>query len=227
MNISQTEITIEDNCIEENINNIEDTKRNYKIIKRALDIIISGVGLVILFPFLLVIALTIKIDSKGPVLFKHKRIGKGGKTIYIYKYRTMLPNAEEMIKEFNDDQLKEFKENYKLKKDPRITRVGKFIRKYSIDELPQFLNVLKGDMSIVGPRPALPEEVKNYSLEEKKRLNVPQGITCLWQIYERDNPDFNVQVKLDKEYIKKRNILFDIKLILLTIPNALSGKSAY
>ncbi len=138
----------------------------------------------------------------------------------------MIADADKYLDELKDKNEK-IGNSFKIKNDPRITRVGKFIRKYSIDELPQFLNVLKGDMSIVGPRPALPEEVKNYSLEEKKRLNVPQGITCLWQIYERDNPDFNVQVKLDKEYIKKRNILFDIKLILLTIPNALSGKSAY
>ncbi len=217
MNISQTEITIEDNCIEENINNIEDTKRNYKIIKRALDIIISGVGLVILFPFLLVIALTIKIDSKGPVLFKHKRIGKGGKTIYIYKYRTMLPNAEEMIKEFNDDQLKEFKENYKLKKDPRITRVGKFLRKTSLDELPQLINILKGELSIVGPRPVIQEELDRYGENIDKFLSVMPGLTGYWQANGRSLTTYEQRMKMELYYVENCTLLLDIKIFFKTI----------
>ena len=217
MNISQTEITIEDNCIEENINNIEDTKRNYKIIKRALDIIISGVGLVILIPFLLVIALTIKIDSKGPVLFKHKRIGKGGKTIYIYKYRTMLPNAEEMIKEFNDDQLKEFKENYKLKKDPRITRVGKFLRKTSLDELPQLINILKGELSIVGPRPVIQEELDRYGENIDKFLSVMPGLTGYWQANGRSLTTYEQRMKMELYYVENCTLLLDIKIFFKTI----------
>ncbi len=216
MNISQTEITIEDS-IEENINNIEDTKRNYKIIKRALDIIISGVGLVILFPFLLVIALAIKIDSKGPVLFKHKRIGKGGKIIYIYKYRTMLPNAEEMIKEFNDDQLKEFKENYKLKKDPRITRVGKFLRKTSLDELPQLINILKGELSIVGPRPVIQEELDRYGENADKFLSVMPGLTGYWQANGRSLTTYEQRMKMELYYVENCTLLLDIKIFFKTI----------
>ncbi|WP_286077847.1 sugar transferase [Thomasclavelia cocleata] len=198
----------------------------YEFVKRLVDIVVSLIALILLSPLFLIVAIFIKIDSKGKVFYTQERVGQNQKKFKIYKFRSMIADADKYLDELKDKNEK-IGNSFKIKNDPRITRVGKFIRKYSIDELPQFLNVLKGDMSIVGPRPALPEEVKNYSLEEKKRLNVPQGITCLWQIYERDNPDFNVQVKLDKEYIKKRNILFDIKLILLTIPNALSGKSAY
>lgn len=198
----------------------------YEFVKRLVDIVVSLIALILLSPLFLIVAIFIKIDSKGKVFYTQERVGQNQKKFKIYKFRSMIADADKYLDGLKDKNEK-IGNSFKIKNDPRITRVGKFIRKYSIDELPQFLNVLKGDMSIVGPRPALPEEVKNYSLEEKKRLNVPQGITCLWQIYERDNPDFNVQVKLDKEYIKKRNILFDIKLILLTIPNALSGKSAY
>ena len=198
----------------------------YEFVKRLVDIVVSLIALILLSPLFLIVAIFIKIDSKGKVFYTQERVGQNQKKFKIYKFRSMIADADKYLDGLKDKNEK-IGNSFKIKNDPRITRVGKFIRKYSIDELPQFLNVLKGDMSIVGPRPALPEEVKNYSLEEKKRLNVPQGITCLWQIYERDNPDFNVQVKLDKEYIKKRNIFFDIKLILLTIPNALSGKSAY
>lgn len=198
----------------------------YEFVKRLVDIVVSLIALILLSPLFLIVAIFIKIDSKGKVFYTQERVGQNQKKFKIYKFRSMIADADKYLDGLKDKNEK-IGNSFKIKNDPRITRVGKFIRKYSIDELPQFLNVLKGDMSIVGPRPTLPEEVKNYSLEEKKRLNVPQGITCLWQIYERDNPDFNVQVKLDKEYIKKRNILFDIKLILLTIPNALSGKSAY
>lgn len=217
MNISQTEITIENNCIEENINNIEDTKKNYKIIKRTLDIIISGVGLVILFPFLLVIAIAIKIDSKGPILFKHKRIGKDGKTIYIYKYRTMLPNAEEMIKDFNEEQLKEFKENYKLKKDPRITKVGRFLRKTSLDELPQLINILKGELSIVGPRPVIQEELERYGENADKFLSVMPGLTGYWQANGRSLTTYEQRMKMELYYVENCTLLLDIKIFFKTI----------
>lgn len=217
MNISQTEITIENDCVEENINNIEDTKKNYRIIKRALDIIISGVGLVILFPFLLVIAIAIKIDSKGPILFKHKRIGKDGKTIYIYKYRTMLPNAEEMIKDFNFEQLKEFKENYKLKKDPRITKVGRFLRKTSLDELPQLINILKGKLSIVGPRPIIQEELERYGENADKFLSVMPGLTGYWQANGRSLTTYEQRMKMELYYVENCTLLLDIKIFFKTI----------
>lgn len=175
----------------------------YEFVKRLVDIVVSLIALILLSPLFLIVAIFIKIDSKGKVFYTQERVGQNQKKFKIYKFRSMIADADKYLDELKDKNEK-IGNSFKIKNDPRITRVGKFIRKYSIDELPQFLNVLKGDMSIVGPRPALPEEVKNYSLEEKKRLNVPQGITCLWQIYERDNPDFNVQVKLDKEYIKKK-----------------------
>ena len=218
MNISQIEeFAMQNNCIEEDVNNITDTKKNYKVIKRALDIIISFVGLVILFPFLVVIAIAIKIDSKGPVLFRHKRIGKGGKTIYIYKYRTMLPNAEDMINEFNDEQLKEFKENYKLKKDPRITRVGRFLRKTSIDELPQLLNILKGELSLVGPRPVVQEELERYGKNADKFLSVMPGLTGYWQANGRSLTTYEQRMKMELYYVENCTLLLDIKIFFKTI----------
>lgn len=198
----------------------------YEFAKRWIDIIVSLIALILLSPLFLITAIFIKIDSKGKVFYTGERVGQNQKTFKMYKFRSMITDADKYLDELQDKNEK-IGNSFKIKNDPRITKVGKFIRKYSIDEIPQFFNVLKGDMSLVGPRPATPAEVKRYSQEERKRLLVPQGMTCLWQIYERDNPDFKIQVKLDKEYIKKRNILLDIKLILLTIPSALSGKMAY
>lgn len=198
----------------------------YEFTKRWIDIIVSLIALILLSPLFLITAIFIKIDSKGKVFYTGERVGQNQKTFKMYKFRSMITDADKYLDELQDKNEK-IGNSFKIKNDPRITKVGKFIRKYSIDEIPQFFNVLKGDMSLVGPRPATPAEVKRYSQEERKRLLVPQGMTCLWQIYERDNPDFKIQVKLDKEYIKKRNILLDIKLILLTIPSALSGKMAY
>lgn len=198
----------------------------YTFFKRMLDILLSSIALILLSPIFIITAIAIKLDSKGNVFYSQERVGKDKVHFRMYKFRSMCTNADKQIKDLECLNEKEGA-SFKIKNDPRITRVGKFIRKYSIDELPQFINILKGDMSIVGPRPALPEEVEQYNSDANIRLTVPQGLTCIWQIYARDNPKFSVQVKLDKEYIEKRSLLLDLKLILLTIPSVLSGKSAY
>ena len=197
----------------------------YNLVKRMLDFILSFLALIALSPVFLITAIAIKLDSKGPVFFYQERVGKDNKHFKMYKFRSMCTDAEaqlEKLKAMNEREGATFN----MKDDPRITKVGKFIRKYSIDELPQLINIVKGDMSIVGPRPALPSEVATYSEEAMKRLTVPQGLTCIWQVYERDNPKFSVQVELDNKYVETRSLWLDIKLIFLTVPSGLSGKSA-
>ena len=158
--------------------------------KRLFDIIASGCGLVVLSPLLLIIAIWIKCDSEGPVFYSHKRVGKNGKEIGILKFRSMVLNADKMIDDFTEEQKQEYKENYKLENDPRVTKIGHFIRKTSIDELPQLWNVLKGDMSIIGPRPPLPREVNLYTPRQMQRLLVKGGLSCYCQCNGRSNMPF-------------------------------------
>lgn len=147
--------------------NILKRQSPYRYIKRFMDVILATIALVVLSPIFLIIAIAIKIESKGPVFFKHTRIGKNGKIIKLYKFRSMVINAEELIKSFTPEQMKEYKENYKLTNDPRITKIGKFLRKTSLDELPQLLNIIKGDLSIIGPRPVVTDELKNMEQIQK------------------------------------------------------------
>ena len=189
----------------------------YIAIKRIIDIIGSLIGIVILSPLFLIVAIAIKIeDPKGKVFFAQKRSGKNNKLFYMYKFRSMVSNAEELLEE-----LKELNEMdgpvFKIKEDPRITKVGRFIRKTSIDELPQLFNVLKGDMSIVGPRPPIPHEVAEYNEYQMQRLLVKPGITCIWQVSGRNTIGFDEWVEMDLEYIKTRNLWLDIKLIFKTV----------
>ena len=156
------------------------TQSPYKYIKRVMDVVLSTVALVVLSPIFLIIAVAIKVESKGPIFFKHTRIGKDGKIIKLYKFRSMVINAEELIKTFTPKQMKEYKENYKLADDPRITKVGKFLRKTSLDELPQLLNIIKGDLTIIGPRPVVAEELKKYGTNTEKFLSVTPGLTGYW-----------------------------------------------
>lgn len=187
----------------------------YEIIKRVLDLIGSFVGLIILSPVFLITAIAIKIDSKGPVYFTQNRCGKEGKLFKMLKFRSMCLDAEVMLK-----GLKHMNEMsgpvFKIKDDPRITKIGKFIRKTSIDELPQLINVLKGDMSLVGPRPPIDREVKQYNFHQMQRLLVKPGLTCYWQVSGRNNIDFDKWVELDLKYIRERNVWIDIKLIFKT-----------
>ena len=196
-------------------------------LKRLFDIVFSLLALIILMPFFIILAILIKSTSSGPVFFMHERVGRYGRHFNFYKFRSMYDNAERRKKELLAQNQSKDGVIFKMKNDPRITPIGSFIRKTSIDELPQFFNVLFGDMSLVGPRPPLPSEVAEYSLEERKRLNVKPGLTCLWQINGRSDIPFKEQVRLDKEYIRSQSILRDLIILLKTIPAIISGKGAY
>ena len=198
----------------------------YLFIKRLMDIVGASIGIIITAPIMLVVATLVKLeDPKGPILFSQIRNGEYPKTFKMYKFRSMYVDAEERLEELihlNEQSGPAFK----IKDDPRITRVGKFIRKTSLDELPQLFNVLKGDMSLVGPRPAIPREVEQYTLYQKQRLLVKPGLTCIWQVSGRNNIEFDEWVELDIEYINTRNLWLDIKLILMTIPAMLGDENA-
>lgn len=203
------------------------TARSYLVMKRAIDIIGSFCGLVVLSLLFVVIALLIKVeDPKGKVFFKQLRVGKDGKEFYMYKFRSMASDAEERLKELL--ALNEVSgAMFKMKDDPRVTKIGKFIRKTSLDELPQLFNVFRGDMSLVGPRPPLPREVAEYSAYDKQRLLVTPGCTGLWQVSGRSNVSFSEMVELDLKYIKERSIFFDLKIILKTVLLLFGSKNAY
>ena len=189
----------------------------YLFFKRAMDIIGSLCGIILLSPLLIIVALAIKIeDPKGSVFFSQKRCGKDNKLFPMYKFRSMVSNAEELLEELMEHNEMDGPV-FKIKDDPRITRVGKFIRKTSIDELPQLFNILRGDMSIVGPRPAIPHEVAEYSDYHKQRLLVKPGLTCIWQVSGRNSIGFEEWMDMDLEYIEKRNLWMDIKLIFKTV----------
>lgn len=198
----------------------------YFFFKRAMDIICSGMAIIVLSPVLLIIALAVKIESKGPIVFCQQRIGKDGKAFNMYKFRSMCVNAEKILKNLECENEADGPV-FKMKHDPRITKVGAFIRKYSLDELMQLFNILKGDMTIVGPRPALPNEVEEYDDFARNRLKVTPGLTCYWQVMGRSDISFEEWMRLDVKYIKEMNLWLDIKLILLTIPAVLRGDGAY
>ena len=196
-------------------------------LKRFFDIVLSVIALVILMPFFILLAILIKLDSRGPVFFVQTRVGHYGRHFRFYKFRSMYQGADlEKAKLMSQNQSTDGV-IFKMKEDPRITRIGRFIRKTSIDELPQFFNVLFGDMSLVGPRPPLPSEVQKYTLEDRKRLNIKPGLTCLWQIKGRSDIPFKEQVRLDKEYIQSQSLKQDLLILLRTVPAIISGRGAY
>lgn len=194
--------------------------------KRTIDVFVSSVALLALAPLFLIVALSIKLTSKGPVFFKQPRVGRRGERFNFYKFRSMRTTAI-----YEKPQLRELNEKdgpiFKIKNDPRITKVGRVIRKLSIDELPQLAHVLSGKMSLVGPRPHLPEEVAAYDARAARRLAVKPGITCIWQVSGRADLDFDTWIDLDLEYINNWSLGLDIKLLFKTIPAVLSGKGAY
>ena len=198
----------------------------YEVIKRVIDVVCSFVGVLVLSPLFVVIAIIIKFTSKGPVFFSQKRVGRDGKEFKMYKFRSMVVNAEE-LKEKLASQNEMSGPMFKMKDDPRVTKVGKFIRKTSIDELPQLLNVLKGDMSLVGPRPSLPKEVAQFEDWMYRRLEVKPGLTCYWQVSGRNNIDFEDWMKLDIKYVDERSTWIDIKLIFKTMGVLLGDKNAH
>lgn len=198
----------------------------YEICKRTIDIIGAGLGLILLSPIIAVVACAVKFTSKGPVFFSQKRVGKNGELFEMYKFRSMVVNAEE-LKENLEEQNEMSGPMFKIKDDPRVTKVGKFIRKTSIDELPQLWNVIKGDMSLVGPRPSLPKEVEQFDSWMFKRLTVRPGLTCYWQVSGRNNIDFEDWMKLDVKYVEERNLWIDIKLIFKTVFVLFGDKNAH
>lgn len=233
MNIGESNVSItRENIIDTNTDfngklyNMEKKKNGYKYTKRIVDIILSIIGLIILLPIFILIGIIIKIDSKGTIFFKHKRIGKNGKTIYIYKFRTMSPNAEEMIKNFTPEQLEEYKENYKLKKDPRITKVGTFLRKTSLDELPQILNILKGELSIIGPRPVIEEELEKYGENKEKFLSITPGLTGYWQANGRSTTTYEERIEMELYYVENCSWKMDVKIFFKTIVTVLKKEGA-
>lgn len=197
----------------------------YEFFKRILDVICSAVALIVLSPVFLVTALAVRSDG-GPAFYKQTRVGKNNTHFEMYKFRSMCKNAENL-----QDDLMKYNEMdgpvFKIKGDPRITKVGKFIRKYSIDELPQLLNIVKGDMSIVGPRPPLVREVEQYNSYQMQRLLVTPGLTYFWQAYGRSNLSFDDWMDMDMKYIKRRNIFLDIKLIVKTVFAVIFKRGAY
>ena len=195
--------------------------------KRFFDFALASLALIVLAPLFIVIALLIKLTSPGPVFFTQLRVGKYGRTFRFYKFRSMYTDAEKRKQELLKHNQSADGVIFKMKDDPRITPIGKLLRRTSMDELPQFLNVLFNDMSLVGPRPPLPSEVQQYTLEERKRLNVKPGLTCLWQISGRSDIPFKQQVSLDKEYIRSWSLGHDLRILLRTIPAIMSGKGAY
>jgi exopolysaccharide biosynthesis polyprenyl glycosylphosphotransferase len=190
--------------------------------KETFDILFSSMVLVCLSPLLLGIAIAIKIDSPGSIFFKQKRIGLRGRRFEVYKFRTMVSNAEELKKQLlNQNEMDG--PVFKITHDPRITRVGRFLRKTSLDELPQFVNVIRGEMSVVGPRPPLPEEVTEYERWQLRRLSMKPGITCIWQVSGRNNIPFEEWMKMDLEYIDNWSLKLDFVLFLKTIRTMLKG----
>lgn len=189
----------------------------YSVTKRLIDIVGSLFGIILLSPLFLIVAILIKLeDPKGKVFFAQERNGRYPKTFKMYKFRSMVHNAEELLKDLMDRN-EQTGPVFKINDDPRITRIGKFIRKTSIDELPQLFNVLKGDMSLVGPRPPISHEVDQYNSYQMQRLAVKPGLTCIWQVSGRNNIGFDEWVEMDIEYIKTRSLWLDIKLIFKTV----------
>lgn len=212
MNSSEGDLVI----LEQNFSDKYKRNFGYYFIKRLIDIIGSLSGIIVLSPLILIIALLIKFESKGPIFFSQKRMGINGEKFKMYKFRSMIVNAEEQL-----DKLKDKNEMsgpmFKMKNDPRVTRIGKFLRRTSIDELPQLFNVLKGEMSLVGPRPNLPKEVAKFNEYHKLKLLAKPGLTCYWQVMGRSSIDFERWMELDIKYLEERSTWVDLKLIFKTV----------
>ncbi|OBR89883.1 UDP-N-acetylgalactosamine-undecaprenyl-phosphate N-acetylgalactosaminephosphotransferase [Clostridium ragsdalei P11] len=204
--------------MEVTVENMEKYEKStaYYFVKRSMDLILSFIGIIAFSPMMLMVAIAIKLDSRGPVIFSQMRVGMNGKPFKMYKFRSMVDDAEELLVNLRSKN-EMTGPMFKIKKDPRITRVGKFIRRTSIDELPQLFNVIKGDMSLVGPRPNLPHEVIKFTEYQKTKLIVKPGLTCYWQVMGRSSIDFDDWMRLDLEYIRDRSTMLDIKLIFKTL----------
>lgn len=198
-----------------------------KLLKRAVDVIVGAGALLCLSPLFLIVALCIKMTDGGPILFWQTRVGRWGREFLFPKFRSMVTNAEKLKDSLLAQNDHQDSVTFKMKHDPRVTWIGRIIRKLSIDELPQLWLVLSGDMSLVGPRPPVPREVALYTLADRRRLGVTPGLTCIWQVSGRGDIPFPEQVELDVQYIASQSLWFDFKLLLKTIPAVLLGKGAY
>ena len=232
-------IAIEDTIIDitqsEQIENIINEDKNikkpniiYTIIKKAVDVMSGIVGTILLLPIILIVwimRLVLK-ENDGPLFFEQIRIGKNGKIIKLYKFRSMVINAEELIKSFTPEQMREYKENYKLTNDPRITKVGKFLRKTSLDELPQLINIINGDLSIIGPRPVVADELEKYGVNKDKFLSVTPGLTGYWAANGRSNTTYEQRMKMELYYIDNLSLKMDIKVFFKTILSVVKKEGA-
>lgn len=203
----------------------------YVFAKRAMDIVLAAVGLILLAPLLLYVALRIKFEDGGPALFVQNRVGLNGESFKIYKFRSMVLNADEALEAWKRDHPDLFEQyvlnNFKLREDPRITRIGRFIRSTSIDELPQLINVLKGDMSLVGPRPLLSRELPTYGSALDAYVRVRPGITCIWQVSGRSATTFEDRIRFDVEYVERVSLLTDLRILFKTVKVVLMRDGAY
>ena len=218
-----------DNMTDFRVNDVGDEKKKegfYLFVKRVTDILGALIGLILLSPIFLIVAIAIKLDSKGPIIFGHTRKGLGGKDIKVYKFRTMYENSKEIFDNFTEEQKQEFYKNFKLDNDPRITKIGNFLRKSSIDELPQLINILNGSMSIVGPRPIVEKEIALYGEYAPKLFSVVPGLTGYWQANGRSDTTYQERIKMDMYYIDNRSLGLDLKIIFKTFSSVIKSEGA-
>ena len=218
-----------DNMTDFRVNDIGDEKKKegfYLFVKRVTDILGALIGLILLSPIFLIVAIAIKLDSKGPIIFGHTRKGLGGKDIKVYKFRTMHENSKEIFDNFTEEQKQEFYKNFKLDNDPRITKIGNFLRRSSIDELPQLINILNGSMSIIGPRPIVEKEIALYGEYAPKLFSVVPGLTGYWQANGRSDTTYQERIKMDMYYIDNRSLGLDLKIIFKTFSSVIKGEGA-
>lgn len=201
-------------------------KKVYLAIKRLIDIIGSLIGIILLSPLYIIIAILIKFDSPGKVVFGHTRKGKGGKDIKVYKFRTMYSNASEIFESFTPEQKEEYYKNFKLDNDPRVTKLGGFLRKTSLDELPQLFNILKGDMTIIGPRPIVEKEISKYGDKAEKLFSVVPGLAGYWQANGRSDTTYEERIEMDMYYIDNMSFWLDTKILFQTAISVLKGEGA-
>ncbi len=200
--------------------------RLYSVTKKSMDLILSFIGLILLIPVFLILAILVKLDSKGPVFYSHARKGKNRSDIKIYKFRTMYSNSDEIFDSFSDEQKEEYYKNFKLDNDQRVTKVGDFLRRTSLDEIPQLINVLKGDLSLVGPRPIVEKEICKYGQYADKLFSVIPGITGYWQSHGRSDTSYEERIEMDMYYIDNRSILLDIKIMFKTVISVIKKEGA-
>jgi lipopolysaccharide/colanic/teichoic acid biosynthesis glycosyltransferase len=199
----------------------------YRLSKRIFDVVVAAIFLIVCAPMMLFVAIAIKLTDRGPVLFWQKRVGQWGQTFECPKFRSMVVEADQMVENLAGHNHHGDSITFKIKEDPRVTGIGRFLRRFSFDEFPQLWCVLRGEMSMVGPRPALPREVYNYSQLHRRRLEALPGLTCIWQISGRADVPFHRQLEMDMEYLEYQCFWLDVKLLLSTFPAVLAGRGAY